>query len=586
MAANTYLIQYGSLQLAYKRMTVTQTPRYGDNGIDQTGIKYDFRVRGWLTSPTQEGFATLICQTKSILAQPRQTFKVKWSEDGITYQTLYDFEETGNGVGDDIAWGPMPGPLSITEFVNGKAAMYEWSLSVESKLCFGDCSTGPDNAPTYVLTWSRSYDSQIGPDGLTTQTVSGRLEVTSSGVVAGFPADSYRYLVTPACPTNFKREGQSFKQSADGRFLDYSITDKEAVWTLPPPITTGNATWTVNIPMVYSRMAEYRLAGTFTAPPTTPKSAIIEQILQLCSNRMSAAVAGAAAAAAAGGGKNALILGGKSLEESVYGNSVTFSFSASGPVGATDDPTDPNTGYASFGSQPPGSAGGLAQQIGFFGGDGTNNSGVAAGIPSVYDACNPVFPGGGGGNGRSLNANTTTPGGDPTSVVPTDPTRNGSLNKPPPPFATPQAHLDNPWFMYKETISWTVNNGKKLFYPKVAGLAPLVQQTRNPKMTIIQIGHAERYAQSTQDAPPFATPLYPEPTVSWLEMNQTTHDPAPVGASTWSLYAVSWSYVMEWTAALRQSPITIKFSQDPRSSATPAQLVVNNPPKIISPPDQ
>lgn len=568
-------ITYGQFSFGYKKMTVTHTPRYGDNGIDQTGIKYEFRVRGWLTAPDGATFAQLICQTKSLLAKPRQNFRVQWSDDGTNYNTLYDFEVGADGAGDDVAWGPLPGPLSITEFAGGRAALFEWSLSVESKRCFGDCTGTAADPPTDILTWSVAYDHQIGPDGLTTRTVSGRLEVTSESVVNKQNADFFRYLVTPDVPTNFKRDSQSFKCSSDGRYLDYSITDKEAVWTLPKPITTGRATWSVNIPSVYSLMADYRLSGTFTGTATTPKSAIIQQILQLASNRF--------ASASAGAGANGLIQGSKNLEEDVYGNSVTFSFTAQGPVGGTGSPFDPNTGYASFGQQPPG-ADGHPQMIGFYGGDGTDNSGVMATSPVPYDACSPKFPSGGDGSSGSLN--TTNPGGDPTSTIPgyqQPPTQGvqefGVLN-------VSNDHLQSPWFLYKETISWEVDNGKKLFYPKVSGLAPLVQQTRNPKLTIIQAGHAERWATDVNNGPPFPAPVYDENSVAWLNMSQTTHDPIPVGSSTWNLYAISWAYVMEWTTNFGSSPspLGLKYSQDPRRPG--ATAAVNNPPNIVSPPSQ
>lgn len=582
MPSLLYQITYGGYTFNYKRLSVTQTPRYGDNGIDQTGIKYEFKIRGWITSTSQADFAIQLCQTKSILALPRKSFKVRWSSDGgNTFNILYDFEVAANGSGDDIAWGPMPGPLSISEFIGGRAAVFDWSLSVENKNCFPACAASPlgGAAPSNVLSISRKWDYQIGPDGLTTQTLTGRLEVTSSSVLAGQNADYFRYLVTPDLATNFKRESQSFNTSPDGRFMDFSITDKEAVWTLPPPISSGKVTFSINIPNAYALLADYRLSGTFTAPPTTPKSAILNQILQLAESRFPPE----------GAGGVTYITGSKSFEEDVYGNSVTFSMNFHAALGVAANPLDPQSGFSTFGNQPANSDG-VSQNIGPYGGDGTDTSGVSATSPAPYDACNP--PGGQPGipsSGRgTVVPIVVTSNGSSTSIpgVSTPPDNSGSNQYSVIGGDVSSSHLQAPYFVFRETLSWEVDNGFRVFYPKVSGLDPLVQQTRMPKLIILQVGHAERAASDPGNAPPFPSPIYDTTQAVYHQMSQATHDPQAIAASGSDMYGISWAYKMEWKAALSSpSPLPLRYTQDPRRplGAIPQ---VTNPPVIVVPPSQ
>lgn len=558
-------IVYGNFTFGYNNMTVVQTPRYGDSGIDQTGIKYDFRIRGWIQATTAEGFNAILSETKAWLAKPRQSFTVRWSDDNVIFTSYYSFD----GTGDDIAWGPMPGPFSIMELAGGRAALFEWSLTVETKQCY-DNSCNLFNRGSDILTISRKFDHNVGPDGLTTRTISGRLEVTTNAVVANRNADYYRWLVTPSIPTNFERAGGgSFVTSADGRFLDFSITDKEVTWTLPPPITSGQATWSVSIQPI-GLMAQYRLSGRFSAPPSTPKSEIINQIMQLASNRFPALAP-----------PFNIFPDTKVLEEDVYGNSVSFVFTAHGVVGANANPFDPTTGYNTFGSPPPGSDGN-AQFVGPYGGTGITNSGVMAASPTPYDACTGASgtPGLAPTTGGQTPTNTGGGGGTQTQIIipgTSQPSQGSDSNYVSVLQGTTTEHAMYPWLVFVEKISWEVDNQIRVRYPKIAGAAPLVQQVANPKLIIIQAGYATRMADSVTNGPSFPMPLYNDDQVRVLTASQETTSPPPIGASMNNRYSIAWCYKMQWLGVLGTAPLGVQYSQDPRRPTTASNEVLDVP---------
>lgn len=535
MGAPKQQVTYGDFSFGYHNMSVTQRPRVSDNEIDQTGIIYEFKIRGWLTAKTTAAFADLVTQTQCQLAKFRQTMLVKWSDDGSNYNTLYSFAPT-----DDVHWGPIPGALNIQEIVAGRAAMFEWSVTVVSKQCFsGAC--GIITRPSEILTISRSYQFDVDPNGLTRRTISGRLEVTSKSVQNGRPADYYRSNVTPGIPGGYNRDGEHFTQSPNGRFLDFSIIDQERVWTLPQPVTTGRATWSVSLPNAMVLIAIYRLSGSFTAPATVSKDAIINQILQLATNRFPPAA-------------QITRFLTKELSEDVYGNTVNFSFTATGPIGATGKPGDPPTGNSTFGGKPPNS--GASQPIGAYGGDGNTSSGVSGGTPSIYDSCN-------GNPGQPTYS--PIPSGSPT------PGTTGAPSTPPGTYTNPgtqyvdQAHLDAAYTVYKETISYEVNNGWKLFYPKTVGVAPLKQRISNPRLFIIQAGYAKRWGNDATQGPVVPKPIYSDNQAVLHTKSIAPSNPTPDTSSNRNEYGIEWIYKMEWTGSSQDaSSIQPTYPRDGR----------------------
>src|SRR6202035_3606945 len=157
MGSPQQTITYGGFTFRYNRMAVDQVPRYGDNGIDQTGIRYVFKFRGWLNGSDQTSFAALVAQTQCQLAKPRQNFSVQWQGDGPTV-TLYSFTAAT-----DLAWGPIPGAFNMTNIAGGRSAIFSWELTCESKQCFNDmCSANPNSTTNAILSISFKYDHNVG----------------------------------------------------------------------------------------------------------------------------------------------------------------------------------------------------------------------------------------------------------------------------------------------------------------------------------------------------------------------------------------------------------------------------------------
>ncbi|MCU1656001.1 MAG: hypothetical protein JWO57_657 [Pseudonocardiales bacterium] len=553
-------ITYGGFTFDFNRMTVDQQPRYGDNGIDQTGIAYTFNVEGFLTAATTTAFLDILTKIQCYLNKPRLAFAVRWGE-----TTAADTWFSVDPSGDDIAWGPLPGEFKMQEIFAGRAIRYSWSLKVELKRCW-DNSCSPFQRPSDVLSISRKYEHQVGPDGLTARTVSGRLEVTANSVQAGKTADYYRYLCMLPVPAYFQRDaGLSFSTSADGRFMDFSYSETEKNWTLPAPITSGSARFRVAISQMGAR-ADYTLSGTFNAPVSVSKSQILDQILQLLQNRfpLNDAVG--------------LVPTERSLEEDIYGsNSITFSFSAWSAAGAGADPLSPQAVYATFGNRPPNSNG-AAQGVGAYGGDGQNvTSGVVAGAPAPYDSCVPP-----GTNGTQPGQ----PGLGPTVTIPVITANNGQNNTGGPGGNTTDISVVNtgisddhkaaPYVAYYEELSFEIDNGYAVFYPKVAGAAPVVQRTREPKVMIIQCGYAQRDALTALDGPVMPPPFYDNTKAILHRASPNTSTPVPVGASPYNRYKISWNYLMEWKLPLiNTADIGIAYPDDPRRPPGAVNVIVS-----------
>jgi hypothetical protein len=315
VAFNT--IQYGTYSFPFCSLHVAAATVYAEDKMTKEETSYTFSVSGYLTGTTETDFNNQLTAMKCQLNTPRKAFQVRWSPDGISWENLYDYDP----VNEDVAWGPQPGELTLEKFSGGKAALYRWTCSVRVAECYNN-SCAPYNRPTNVLSIVRRYRHSVDENGLTTRTVSGKLTVSSSSVANNAPADSYRLLVVPALPVNFKRTQQDLDQSADGRELTFSFTDVEALWTLPQPISKGQASWSVRVSDMGARI-DYVLSGRFEAPATVSKATIVDRIALLAANRFPIA---------SGGG---LIFESRDLTEEVYANSVSFHLTAWGLAGST-----------------------------------------------------------------------------------------------------------------------------------------------------------------------------------------------------------------------------------------------------------
>lgn len=523
-------ITYNGFTFPYTKLDYTSTVIYAEDGQTHLGTQYFFNVSGVLAgeqSPDQT-LATYICNMRSALQEPRKEFKVGWGTAMSPYTYIvFDFKDT-----DDDDFGPKPGELRLFRFSGGQAATYSWSISIFTKECWG-AGCDMDALTSVVLAVMRRYEHTIDSDGLTTRTMSGKLILSGTALQAGFSADFYRFIVAPPIPLNFHRDIQSYEQSEDGRELTFSITDSEVIYTLPNPISNGQANFTVRLADL-GAMVYYTLNGWFSAPVSVPKSMIIQKIGDLVNAKFPVSAPG-------------LIWESRELTEAVYSpNRIDFSISASSAGGTLNNGTlDLSIGLDYLTVSPPNSNG-QSWPIYPDGGDISQSSGLLAPVPIAWDAC----------SGNSLNQLGLGSRGTlaySLSGTPTPP--QGTY---PSPNQISQAHKDAPYVAYNETISYEIDNGIQCFYPKIASTggpggdlgAAIFQQVRNPVLHVIQAGYASRVGPDSKSAPIAAAP--------WLLDNGGTRQDSnaaitdcfvsavcadPVGDGSNNRYTIHWRYV-------------------------------------------
>ena len=564
-----YQYTYGGFTAKFARLNISEDTLYDDAGISQIGVKYTFNINGWLTGGTITDFQAALNNAECNLHTPRLALTIQWSEDGVSdWITLYTFSTTN-----DIDYGPKPGPFAIQKFDGGKAALYSWSVTATSKLCFDNmCSQFP--VPSPVLSITRRFSYSINESGFTRRTVSGKLVVTAQGA----PADSFRNQVVPPLPSTFKRETQNFESSENGREMTFTVVDQEQFNTLPIPIAAGRASFTIRTSP--GMMCTLTLSGRFEATAANTKSDIYDQICILVAAKVPTTYAGT---------DFAPIFQSRTITEDVYGNALDFHFEFTQAFG-TLDPLAATTSWP-FGQTPPNSDG-TSQPIGFYGADGKGTgSDVNTPTTPVYDACSSTITSGGGPSGGGPSSGqpsnvpqpTQTPvagqgqygGSGGNQAISTTPTVFGSA------LSSPQ-HAAAPWIIFKQTVSYEIDPGV-VFYPaKVAGIAPLRLQVRNPLMTVIQSGYQCQNALGPTDKnllPPPMPILGPN---SLIHSSVIPDDGEPITGSTYNLYTTHWTYTMVYTKAMptTTSELQIAYPNDPRP-ATPNGGIIQNMPELL-----
>ena len=539
--------QYGSFVLPSPRIDIDAKPEFAEDGATQTGVRIRFQVAGTMHASSQADFETLLVNMRCQLNQPRLTFSAQWTpDDGSGTVTYFSY-----GSSDDVEFGPKPGPLTIGKVSGGLAAIYSWSLECKVKECFSNtCTLSPRTQPILCLT--RSYEHQVDDNGFTRRTVSGKLEVTSTAVAANTPADSFRGTILDEIPLpkGYQRTSQQFTQSPDGRVLSYSITDQEVMWTLPPSITSGRASFTVrSAPM--EAMQEYRLSGRFAAPATVSKATIATAILNLAVQKI------------LGNNSASLVILPQSIEltEEVYGNAIEFNITCTGTGSAVADTNLCLPSLNTIGGKPYGTTQ-QAQFVGPYGGDGvTGSSGLVADEPIIYDACAPTLTAGQYQAPQSstltYNQNTPNSNSGSTPPPPNNPYGTGSSDGPVGSqsqgdyIAANGGHLASPYSDYHEEISYGIQNNAVAFLPKQAGSAPVIQVTATPSLLVYQAGYASRFVYQND---PKYVPVPPTPVLgangTVISATVTPASCRPYGMSGWSIYTLRWNYVIRLKTAL------------------------------------
>jgi hypothetical protein len=558
-------VVYNGFRFPFTTMQVIEGPLWASDGATQIGTQQTFKISGWLTAGGPEGLQALKQMAQCELMQPRKSFYVDWAKDSVSGANNSEDAKTGTRLYEtyrrvgpyyDIDNGPKPGPLIFDAIVGGRAVHYTWSLTATMKNCYGpDCALKP-NTESDILAITRRFTSTIDQNGLTTRQVSGELIIRGAPKdIRDYPsADAFRPFIDVATPFNFQRVSESFDQSPDGRVLTYAIVDQERIWTYPDPITDCEVTWNISIPPVISTktsdiaslITTFTLSGYMGAPRLVSKATIINRIIGLLAAKEAAITAAA---------PTVLIRHAHNISESVYGNRIAFQFTILVPGGVLLGTNAVNVGLKTINVAPPLSTG-TTHRVGVYGGDANGDSGIVAARFQNYDACDKPAP---------LAGNANNPG-----LIP----RPGSGAKQPPvdPSSFPQlsngisdTHGRTPFFSFRETISYEVDNGIIVFDAKKKDQAPLAQQTHMPKVTVIQAGYFTVAAKNSADVPPPPLPFFDKDKGYMLMAHVTPDNPIAIGDGEYNLYSVHWRYIMRPMAATKAfADLKAAWPIDPR----------------------
>jgi hypothetical protein len=541
MGSPNQTFTYDTFNFPFARLNMQSGVLYAADGFTKIGRRYIFTITGWVGGVSQADLTTKILQMQAVLKNPRKTLTISYYGDGGSTLFSYVAGQYPVTIGSDIDWGPKPGELNITRFTGGRAAMYVWTVTVNTM-----DSTISSDVLAVTFQWSHSVD----PSGFSTRTVSGKLLLASNVIFAQKQsADYYRNVIVQAVPVTlyFKRELMEFTQSEDGRILSFSITDVEQLNTLPRPITAGHVSWMSRL-HGYGEgsqlSVDYVLAGWFESSIAHGKNEMWGAVMNLTLAKFAPVIA-----------SGQVIFTERILREDVYGrNRIDFSISATVVGGALTTsnqiPGDGNAevaaqidlsvGLDTFGILPPGSDGDPIRIQPYGGTDGVGSGSYALapldhGSPYDADPQSAVTPSG----GLQLES-----GAPPQNLQPPDPT-GGNV---PPSGGDPgpvgsgisDDHKKNAYVAFHEVLNYHFDNGLVRLTPKVAGEAPIIQQVRNPTLTVTQAGYSIQIGKK-DDVLSFAQPPYYPWPITESYVNLTNADPISDGIHM--AYKTEWRYV-------------------------------------------
>jgi hypothetical protein len=528
----------GQYDFVFSRHSDREEAIYDDAGIAQIGTRHHVTMRGLLTGSTVEEFKAKLYEARGKLMTPRKALEIAWSSDNSTWYTTFAVDPNG----DDIDWGPRPVSFDYDEIVGGLSAFVTYQVTAVRKDRWISNYTIP-GAPisARVLSLVREQSYAVDEVGYTTRTISGTLVVSSPEVQVGRNADAWRKYCAPVLPKNFQRHVQHWDLSPDGRTLRFSIVDHEVEHTLPQPLAIGRAQWQARVRGM-GGMADYALTGEFTAPPGTPKSEILKQIGNLALARFPT---------------KDLIWDERSMREDVYGtNTVSFNFLAHGAA-VIDNSGKGVNWLASFGKTPPGSNGTAHLP------DAYGASGLKADSPVAYDINSGEDP-----RRTTSQQGTRSNLGDGGTERPRQ--GGGTLT-----FQTlSQEHQSAPYVAYSEIISYEVDNRIVCLPAKKYNVNPIVMQTGNPVVRVIQVGYATRHGKLS-DMPRPPAFMYDKHRTRWKLESSSPEALAPEPLAVAGQYALTcrWRYVGVLAISISSdgfNRLEAPYPLDPRTSGQPA----------------
>ena len=595
--------------LQYNTMTYTQQPVYDTDGRSLMYFAVNYAFTGKIQAGAPDALIKQLETLRHNLGQPRGQLVVVEGYDpaagkdqavdiqhagGLVLVNTYDVDSPTY----EVNYGPIPGAFVVEKITGGMSADWRWDVTVNQRKCGLDQSAV--DKVIEGLTFSTVYT--VDQDGFTTRTVSGKLTVAKNGT----PADNYRDTIGAmfAPPGGYWRTiSQVYGMSEDTRVLSFDITHQQRWAALPPPVTSGEATYSVSYNAA-GRVLNWTLAGRFTAgnfPPGGGKADMWNQAIILGQSRIHPEFDGKKNNVWYGANDpktgRPTVLGcvmSSEWNESVYDNSITFRFSGirrwedEGGLPTkmfTDPPNSDNQARIPPRGYDDGSNGTTVvyRKNPVDPCDSPSTLTVTGGgyVPGGNGYPQPIDPASGSGgsstpapaNGGNSQTQYNGPTADPKTGIPYDPrTLPGASTSSP----TGTNSTGNPdtqatadlYVSFNEVYSFEFRSGKVVLLPMVRGVAPFVQQASASSLIIVQSGYYVTQGGPT-DAPSPANPMYGPAEVVMLQHSIIPEIPRELNQGVLQ-FKVSWRYVMQY---ILETPTTALCEW-------PSNPTTNTPPEL------
>lgn len=570
---------YNGVQLPYVNLRIQSDPVFAEDGIQLMYYRTTFSVFGYFTSTSESNFSQLVLGVRSAFQQSMGDLQI-----GFTTLSGDEFNKIihvippkglNRGIGapssaglTDVNFGPIPKNLQLMEMRGGLSCMYTWVVETHTKeaISFSQDNSGyvsaTDNSqnisPFAVLAFIFDQTFDLDANGFQTMTMSGFVKISAASVQQGYTADYYRLSCTPPVPNNFKPEHRRFQVSKDGTTLFFNHVYQEVMYTLPQPLTSGQAIYTVRI-QNNGMIASFALHGNFSAPRNVTKARIVGAISSLVQGRLGNFLNNAT---------NPAIFENQEITTSIYDNTIAFSFTGFFGIGGEPGTKINASLYIGPNStllQADLNSTGISYDPGIYG-----SNGILSFMPYwAYDAAISAGSGSYNNQGSTQKKASSTLSPVQGQVPPTVTVQGSPLQ----PTAASAAHLLNPYIAYHEEYSYELDTGIAVYVPKTQG-AVITQQVRSPSLRVIQAGYATNIGTSPIDAP-----LPPAPILLASSKGSTggkgvvlksriqPQSPEPIHLGIYNKYTIRWAYVQQYNNSQIANGLTeagIYFPGDPR----------------------
>lgn len=531
MSVNVQQVSYGGVSLPLCTIGFHGRAEYDQSGRVLQGYSLSFRGSCFVTAGaggTPANTKSNLAAVLEVMARPRLTFL--WTSGGTTLFQIAPSGTAGN-THDERRHGPKPRVTGVKQVPGGLSARVDFEIDT----FVYPCSDALIDLEEFWWTYRYSFDRHFA----CVRTITGQYRVRSplnAGVT--FLMDGGFW---PALPNGFHRDSAEHQLSPDGSVITWTITDRQDWRTLPRPLTGGEATFRIE---QRGARIDKMLNCTFEAPIDTDKRVLLQFIVALVKARFPGVFE------PVGGVSEYFTM--FSITNDEFANRVSCSVSST--QAAIKNRTGSALELLGWGD---------VADVAPAGGDAwaqidnrselAGMTGTAGLIPRpqpAFNICDSFSP---YADYFSPSALDESPGRMAAGSPGASTTPNSSPDRSS--FST--EHQQGPYTGFCETWTYLLDHHLAILPVAKADVLAIPQQTANPTLRVIQVGHASRIGQM----PKFPDPAYvgqadagSTPTARVLRQERHVDDPKLLADGATVEYRIRWVYEIAGLGVTQFSP--------------------------------